>query len=602
MTEMGGYADRVAWIDLSKEEVEYRGVSEEDAEKYIGGRGLGVKYVADNGAEVDPLSPENVLCLMVGPLTGSDLFMNSRLCATTRSPLTGTVTDSHQGGWTGARLKWAGFDGLVFKGRADGPVYAYVEDGEVDIVEATEIWGDVTSEAAEKLRDRHGEDVSVVLIGPGGENLSRFACLMNEDFRAAGRGGTGCVAGSKNLKAVVIKGSREGTPEAFDEDAFEEAKSEFHEAILESDITAPGEGGLSVYGTDVLMNLVNDIGALPIRNAKATQDDEADRISGETMKDTTLVGEPNCYSCPVACKREYEVGGRYATHAESQEYENTWAFGANCGLFDLEPVHKINTLCNEYGLDTIEFGNCVSVLMEAAEKGLVEEEIDWGDGEEMVALVENTALREGVGDTLSEGCARAAAEFGDPEMANQVKGMGIPAYDPRGLKGMGIGYATSNRGACHLRGYTPASEVLGVPEKTDPQAEDGKAELLTVFQDLHAVSDSLDVCKFSAFAVGAEEYLDVYNAMTGHGLDLDGLMEVGERIYTLERHYNNVHGFDAEDDTLPRKFIEETGTGPASDQVCGLESMLDEYYDARGWDSGVVPREQLDVLGVEAVG
>ncbi len=596
---LGGYTNRVARVDLTNRTVRYEEIKEEDALKFIGARGLGVKYVLDNGPQVDPFSPENILCIMNGPLSGTAAKMSGRLAVVTKSPLTGTVTDSHMGGWTAAKLKWAGFDGLVFKGRSSRPVYAYVEDKQVTLHDATDLWGKATHETIKTLQARHGAEVAVMAIGQAGENLMRSASLINENDRAAGRGGTGAVAGSKNLKAIVIRGDRRAQPKPADAAAWRIADARASKLINESGVTGPRKGGLSVYGTNVLMNIVNTIGGLGTRNSQTTTFDQAENVSGEAVKENILVGDPTCHACPVACKKEVEVkSGSFAVKMESYEYEPAWSLGANCGNGDRDSIAYLINLCNDYGMDAIEVGNIISMTMEASERGLISEKIAWGDAAAMADLIHKMANREGIGVHLAEGTARAAAAFGDPNISMTVKGQAIPAYDPRGIQGMGIAYATSNRGACHLRGYTPASELLGIPVKTDPLAWEGKGKLLKIFQDLHAFSDSLDLCKFSAFAEGAEEYALQYSAITGRQITADDVMQTGERIYNLERYYNNLVGFDGKDDTLPKRFLTEPGTGPAAGHVCELDKMLAEYYQARGWQNGVVPQAKLAQLQI----
>lgn len=597
--QLGGYANRVARIDLTTGTVRYEPIDERDARKYIGARGLGVKYVFDNGPGVDPLSPDNLLCFMVGPLTGTEVTMSGRMAIVTKSPLTGTVTDSHHGGWSGARLRWAGFDGLLFRGRAETPVYAFVENGTVALRDASDLWGKGVHETVRVLLDRYGEDVSVIAIGPAGENLVRYASFINENDRASGRGGTGCVAGSKRLKAIVIRAPK-AMPRPKDRDAFKRAHARALAAIMdESTVTSPRKGGLSVYGTNVLMNITNTMGALPTRNSQLTSFPTAEEISGEKIKETILVHDPTCHACPVACKKEVETHGKYAVHMESYEYEPAWSLGANCGNDNRDSIALLIYLCNDYGMDAIEHGQVLAMSMEASEKELIKERIDWGDADKMIELTHMVARREGLGKDLAEGTAKAAERFGDAGIAMSVKGQAIPAYDPRGLKGMGIAYATSNRGACHLRAYTPASEILGVPEKTDPLAWEGKGRLTKLLQDLHAVSDSFDLCKFSAFAEGLEEYAAQYSAVVGVEVTPEELLRIGERIYNLERHYNNLAGFREGSDYLPRRFLEEPSTSKGSEgQVCELDLMLREYYEARGWVNGVVPESKLRELEI----
>jgi len=388
---VGGFNNKVAWVNLSDGSVEYKGVSDDDAKKYIGARGLGVKYVFDNGPEVDPLSPDNILCVMNGPLTGTDVNMSGRLCVVSKSPLTGTVTDSHMGGWTAAKLKWAGFDGLVFKGKADKPVYAYVENGEVTLHDASDVWGKGIHETLDTLCGRHGGKekggkgaVDGMAIGPAGENLVKFACWINVDDRAAGRGGTGAVAGSKNLKAIIIKGDKSGKPQPANKEADKEARKHALGTIMaEENITSPRKGALSVYGTEVLMNIGESVGGLPAYNSKFTAfgPERAEKLSGEWLRDNILVDEPTCHACPVACKKEVEIKeGPFKVRMESLEYEPAWSLGANCGNDDLAVVAYIIDMANDLGFDAIEIGQALAVYMEASEKGYTNGDgtLEWG--------------------------------------------------------------------------------------------------------------------------------------------------------------------------------------------------------------------------------
>jgi aldehyde:ferredoxin oxidoreductase len=603
--DLGGYTGKVAHVNLTDRTVEYKPIPEEWALKYIGGRGVGVRYVFENGPQVEPLAPDNILCFMNGPLTGGEANMSGRMAVVTKSPLTGSVTDSHIGGWSAARLRWAGFDGLIFKGRADQPVYAYVHDGQVEILDATEVWGKGIHETIAFFKNRYGEkDLSVQAIGPAGENLVRFGCWINENARAAGRGGTGAVGGSKRLKAIVVKAAK-SIPKAKDREAWKAAHKRALATIMdEKNVTSPRKGGLSVYGTNVLMNITNVMGALPTRNSQLTSFRErGELISGEYVNEHILVNNPTCHACPVACKKEVEIrSGPWAgLRMESVEYEPAWSIGANCDNSDINSVAKIIDQCNDYGMDAIEIGNAFSTYMEACEKGYNGDyaPLAWGDTGAMVDMARKIALREGEGDLLAEGPARLAQRLGHPEISMTVKGQAVPAYDPRGLKGMGIAYATSNRGACHLRAYTPASELGLIPLKTDPLAWKGKGELTKLFQDLFAFSDSLDLCKFSSFAEGADEYAAQYAAITGLPCTADDVLKTGERIYNLERYYNNLAGLGEGSDCLPERFTKEASTMPGSEgQVCELDLMLEEYYAARGWVNGVVPEAKLRELQV----
>ncbi|MCA9974751.1 MAG: hypothetical protein KC413_03340, partial [Anaerolineales bacterium] len=440
--ELGGYANRMAHVDLTAGKVDYKPIPEEWALKYIGGRGLGVKYVFENGPEVDPLSPDNVLCFMNGPLTGTAANMSGRLAVVTKSPLTGTVTDSHQGGWAAARIRWAGFDGLIFKGKAEKPVYAYVENDTVELRDASEVWGKGIHETIDHFKEKYGEkDLTVIAIGQAGENLVKYACWVNEDDRASGRGGTGCVGGSKNLKAVVVK-AKKNFPKPKNPDAWKEAHARALATIMdEKNITSPRKGGLSVYGTNVLMNITSNMGGLPALNGRVTSFGErAELLSGEYVNDHILVNNPTCHACPVACKKEVRITeGEYAgLQMESVEYEPAWALGANCGNDNIASVAKMIDQSNDYGMDAIEIGDVMATYIEAMTKGYTNGDggLKEGDYVAMVATIEKVAFREGIGDLLADGCNAVAKHFGHPEIAMTVKGQGIPAYDPRGLKGM----------------------------------------------------------------------------------------------------------------------------------------------------------------------
>jgi aldehyde:ferredoxin oxidoreductase len=456
-------------------------------------------------------------------------------------------------------------------------------------------------------------------IGQAGENQVKYACVVNEDDRASGRGGTGGVMGSKNLKAVVVKSGTK-MPKPKDPETFQKGYQQAMQVIRESDVTGPNEGGLSLYGTNVLMNITEEMDGLPTKNAKYTSTEswrdaegataDAEEVSGENVRENILVDEPTCHSCPVACKKEVEVnythkGEEMNVRTESYEYESAFALGPNSGHTDRDAIAVMIARCNDVGVDTIEVGNMMAMAMEMTEEGKLDglgDGIEWGDTETMIDMITKIGTRDGeLADHLAEGANHMAEEFDAQDNSLAVKGETIPAYDPRCMKGMGIGYATSNRGACHLRGYTPAAEILGIPEKVDPYAWEGKGELTATFQDLHAISDSFDICKFNAFAEGIEEYVLQYNGMTGLDVSEEELMEAGERIYNLERYYNNLVGFDGDDDSLPARFLEDgiRGQGASEGEYCELPEMKDEYYEHRGWVDGVVPDEKLEELGID---
>jgi aldehyde:ferredoxin oxidoreductase len=406
----------------------------------------------------------------------------------------------------------------------------------------------------------------------------------------------------------VIKAVKD-MPKAVNKELWKEAHmNALNELMDERVVTSPRKGGLSVYGTNVLMNISNDMGALPTKNSQlASFGERGELISGEYVNEHILVNDPTCHACPVACKKEVEIkeGPYKGLRMESVEYESAWALGANCDNDNIASIAKIIHQCNDYGLDTIEMGNVLSMYMEASEKGYTNGTggLKWGDWEAMVAVVKKIAAREGIGDKLAEGTERAAKSFGHPEISMTVKGQAIPAYDPRGIKGMGLGYATSNRGACHLRGYTPAAEVvgnvLGPSEVVDPLEWKGKGELMIIFQHVHAMTDCLDVCKFATFSESLDTFAAQFTAVTGIESDANHLLTVGERVYNLERYYNNLAGLGEGSDYLPERFLVEPSTMPGSEgHVCELDKMLEEYYEKRGWVNGIVPEEKLKELEI----
>lgn len=609
MVKANGYANCIAWVDLTEKKISYQEVDEEEARKFIGGRGLGGRIVLKHAVGKDPLSPENVLAIMNGPLTGTVTPMNGRIVAVSRSPLTGIFGDSHAGGWAGAALKWAGFDGVVLTGASDKPVYLVVKNKTVSIENANALWGKTTEETYLMLKEKHGRDIQFYGIGPAGENLVRFANIMHFGERAMGRAsgrcGMGAVMGSKKVKGLVIIGEEKDMPKPAKPEEFEKAREQALKKIIESPVTGPKKGGLSVYGTSVLVNLVNEIGAWPTKNAKDTMFEYAYYISGENLRGTILKDTPTCHACPVACKRDSQVfDGKFKHKSEGPEYESIWALGAMIGVGHIEAVSYLNYLANLYGIDTIELGNTLAVAAEASERGLIKETVKWGDIDKFIELVRRLSYREGdLGNALAEGGARAAQIFGDPNISMSVKGMSIPAYDPRGLKGFAVAYSTSPRGACHLRAYTPASEILGIPYKTDPLSTEGKVDLVMLLERLFAFTDSLDMCKFSTFALGPEDYAALYSTFTGFDVSADEILNIGERILTQERYFNQLHGMSRKDDRLPKRFMEvPSPSGPSKGHIIDevtFNKLIDDYYRKHGWNmDGTVPQERLIQLGI----
>ena len=612
---LGGYTGKILRVNLYEEKLRVEELPEAVLRKWVGGRGLGVYLMLrEVNPRVDPFSPENKVILLTGPVTGTGYPMSGRWCSVTKSPLTNTIHDSQSGGKWGPELKFAGFDAVIVEGVAEDPVWLWIHDGEAELRCAKDLWGrDVhttTDKIVEELKDEVGDEaekVKVACIGPAGENLVKFASIMNDKNRAAGRGGHGAVLGSKKLKAVAVRGT--SRPRPADEDGFREAVRRAMDKIKESAVTSQG---LPTYGTSVLVKIINDHGIYPTRNFRTGVFEGAEKTTGELLADTLLDREmarkETCWGCPVSCARYTRVGkAPWTGEGGGPEYETIWAFTAQCGVDSLEAAAKANYLCNELGLDTISMGHTIGTFMELVERGRVPKEklrglrVEWGSQEAVVELTWRTAYRSGVGDDLAEGAKRLAEKYGEPDVAMVVRGQELPAYDPRGVQGHGLAYATSNRGGCHLRAYMISPEVLSIPKLVDRFSTEGKPELVKTFQDLSAVIDSMVVCKFSVFALWAEDYTEALSSVTGVNYTVDDVMKIGERIWNAERAFNILSFGDGRKyDTLPRRLLEEPmPEGPAKGYVVKLGEMIDEYYKHRGWIDGRPTRERLEELGLK---
>jgi aldehyde:ferredoxin oxidoreductase len=590
---MYGWAGKLLEVDLSAERIKEVELDEKLTRTVIGGRGLGVKLLYERvGPGVDPFDPDNLLVFATGPLTGTLAPTSGRHCVVTKSPLTGTIFDSNSGGHWGAELKFAGIDAIVIRGRAERPVYLWVHDGEAELRDASDLWGLGTHATTDAILKQVGDSrARVACIGPAGERLVRIAAIINDKYRAAGRGGVGAVMGSKHLKAIVVRGTK--PPKIADEKSFGIYVRECQKLLKEDPVTGTA---LPTYGTAILVNIINEHGIYPTRNFQTGVFPTADRTSGETIAETILVRKKGCFACPIACGRVTKVE---ELEGEGPEYETIWAFGAQCGIDDLTAIVKANNLCNDLGLDTISMGNTIGCAMELSEKGKLDGP-RFGDARAIVELTRATAMREGLGDKLAEGSARLARDCGLPELSMSVKGLELPAYDPRGVQGQGLAYATSNRGGCHLRAYMIGPEILGVPKLIERFSTSGKAEMVIISQNLCAAVDSLVLCRFSMFALDAVQYSKLLTAATGIEFTDEDLMTVGERIWNLERLFNLREGFSAKDDTLPKRLLEEPmPEGPSKGRKSLVASMLPSYYAFRGWTpEGVPTKEKLRELGL----
>ena len=607
---------KVLRVDLTAKTLKEESIPESVARKYLGGKGYAVymlyqylkEYEAEgiSPADINPLGPENVLIFATGPGTGVAGFPSSGRyhVMALKSPLTGSIGSANSGGEWGPFLKFAGFDAIIIEGASEKPVYLAVVNGSAEIRDASDLWGKSVLDTTRILKRRVGGiNTSVACIGPAGENLVYMACIMNDEHRAAGRTGLGAVMGSKKLKAIVVSG-QEKVPIA-EPERFKDISRRCLDSLRKNSVT--GEG-LPTYGTAILVNVINTAGALPYKNWQSGVNPDAEKISGETLAETYLVKRRACWGCPIGCGRVTSVksGPFQILNTEGPEYESIWALGSSTGVKDLDAVVKANHYCNEFGMDPISLGSTIAAAMELNEKGYIPKEdlqgldLRFGNSAALVEAVWRTAHKAGFGKYLALGSKRLCEIYGHPEISMSVKGLEMPAYDPRGIKGIGLNYATANRGGCHVTGYTVSPEVLGIPEKIDPLTPEGKAKWVKIFQDLTCVVNSTVNCLFVTFALGAKDYAELLTAVTGWNLTEQEILKIGERIYNLERVILNKYGFDGKDDTLPKRLLEEPmPEGPAKGQVVELEKMKEEYYKLRGWVNGIPTTEKLKELEIE---
>lgn len=607
----GGWVGRILRLDLTARTAEVEELNLDWAREYIGARGLGVRYLYEEvDGSVDPFSADNRLYLATGPLTGTNASCGARYEAVTKSPLTGFVATSNSGGHWGPELKFAGYDMVVVQGAAPTPVWLSVNDDEVGIHDAAEIWGKGVWDTEDLLRDELGDpDVRILSIGPAGENRVRFAAILNDKHRAAGRSGVGAVMGSKNLKAIVVKGSS-GVPIA-DPEAFMKTSWRIKGVLKDS----PMIGQLYQFGTSMASAMINSMGALPTRNLREAFFEPAmDKVNGQALSMTRLVAMKACFACTIACGRVHRLGEgaekwvvntsprNWRHAAEGVEYETLTFFTSDLGIDDLDAALKANWLCNDYGMDTISAGGTIAAAMELFEEGAIGEadvgyRLPFGDAGGMLRALEETAFRRGFGDKLAEGGRNLTARFGRPELFMGVKGQDFAAYEPRSLPGRALGYATSNRGACHLKEEMLTDDIMF------PEPDEGKVERTIESQHQQATQDASGLCMFPAAYSGsepAEIVLEQLNAACGMEWSRDDYLLAGERIWNTERMFNLGAGLTPADDTLPKRMLEEPiPAGPAAGKVSPLREMLPIYYEKRGWNAeGIPSEEKLRALGI----
>ena len=617
---MFGYMGKILRVNLSTSKITEEFPDPDTLKKFLGGSGLATKYLFDEVRKgIDPLGPENKLIFMTGPLTGTPSPSTGRYTVVAKSPLTGFWGQANSAGFWGVDFKRSGFDGVVFEGVSPKPVYLVTDDGKAELKDAKDIWGKSTSETTRLIKDELGQKFRVACLGIAGENLVKYAAIMNDADRpnwgrAAGRCGMGTVMGSKRLKAIASRGTMK--IEVANEAAYrEEAKKRYdwvNEGLLKMT--------MEVYGTAAILDMVNIRGGFPTRNWQTGVFSGADNINGTAIVEKILTERKPCFACPIACGRISEIKtGAYASKGEGPEYEGLGALGAMCEIDNLEAITFAQFLCNEYGLDIISAGSTIAFAMECYEKGVLTKkdtdglELKFADPDVMIELVHKIAKREGIGDLLAEGTKVMSEKLGKgtERFAMHVKGLEMPCYDPRAAKIMGLAFASSNRGGDHCPSCIWAPTFVSMPfiiiEESDVgdilQEIPETAKVVKDMEDAVAIFDAVGGCKFMGFVLTAEDWATLIANLTCWKFTASDFRRTGERIYNLERAFSVREGLTRADDTLPKRLLEEPlPEGPAKGQVVSLGPLLDAYYEFRGWDKNGKPTpEKLKELGLEWV-
>jgi len=612
-----GFMGKILRVNLTDGKISEEAPREEWAKAFLGGAGLASRYLYEEVPRgADPLGPENKLMFMTGPLTGTASPSASRYSIVAKSPLTGIWGHGNSGGTFGPTLKRSGYDGIIFEGVSPEPFYLKIVDGEAELCDAKDLWGKNVPETEDLIQESSDQRMTIASIGPAGENLVRYAAIMNNKHRAAGRCGLGAVMGSKRLKAVVCSGK--AAISLADQEAFRETAKRQMELLNESMLKI----GFEAFGTNMVSDMVNAKGGYPTLNWQQGVFDEIEGVNGQALTDKVFVKGLNCFACPISCGRGTEIKeGPWKGHkGEGPEYESANTLGAMCGVSDMNAITMANYLCNEYGLDTITAGSSIAFAMECYEKGILTHEetggleLKFGDGALVVELIEKIAKREGVGDLLAEGTKAMSEKLGQgsEHFAMHVKGLEMPAYDPRAAKITGLGYVTANRGGDHITGYIQGPTFIDAPfllvENSfiqDPfVANPEEAEILVNLENILTTFDAMGGCKFMGLLLTAEDYLALLNSATGWDLSVDDFRKSGERIYNLIRSFCVREGITREADILPKRLMEDPlPDGPAKGMLIDretLEMLKDAYYGYRKWDkaTGKPTKETLNALSL----
>jgi len=612
------YMGKILRVNLTTETILEESLRMDWAEKFIGGAGLATRYLYDEVPRgIDALGPDNKLIFMTGPLTGTTSASAARYSVVAKSPLTGIWGHGNSGGSFGPALKRSGYDGIIFEGVSPQPVYLKIIDGQPELCDASKLWEKIIPETEDLIQQASEKKLTIASIGPGGENQVRYAAIMNNKHRAVGRCGLGAVMGAKRLKAVAC-GGKEGI-ELADKDTFREIAKKQIELLDESMLKV----GFEAFGTNMVSDMVNARGGYPTRNWQQGVFEDIEQVNSEALTDKVFVKGVNCFACPISCGRGTEIreGQWEGKSGEGPEYETTNTLGALCGVSDMNAITMANYLCNEYGLDTISAGSTIAFALECYEKGILTKthtdglELKFGDGELVVGLIGKIANREGIGDLLSEG-SRAMSEKlgqGSEHFAMHVKGLELPAYDPRAAKITGLGYVTANRGGDHITAYVQGPTFIDAPfllveDSTieDPfVANPSEAKVVIDLENALTMFDCIGACKFMGILLPAEDYVQLISHAIGWDFKVEDFRKSGERIYNLMRAYCVREGIARENDTLPGRLMEDPlPDGPAAGMVIDkdtLEMLKDAYYGMRGWDkeTGKPTPEKLTELDLE---
>ena len=604
MNTLHGYTGKILDVDLTSAIVSEAELDRSLAEGYMGGKGFGAKILYDQlPPQCGPLSADNILVFATGPLTGTLAPSSGRFEVCTKSPATGLWLDSNCGGYFGPELKFAGYDMVIIRGKAEKPMLLVMDDNKFELKPAGDLWGVDAITTHHQIKGTFGKDYKVACIGPAGEKGVLFAGIISE-YRALGRGGAGAVMGSKNLKAIAVRGN--GSIPIFDPDVFMKTCRESFNELANSPDTG---GGRQKYGTNVILSLMNEVGLHPVRNFQKGKFEGAARVNEEAIE-AHYVRNKACFGCPIYCSKISEVKeGKYkGSFTEGPEYENVWSFGANCENVDVGAIIQAEYLCDYYGLDGITTGNVIGFLMECVEKGiLTETDIDFpmtfGNDESIINAIHLIGKGEGPGKLWGQGVKKLAEQIeGAQDLAMHVKGLELPAYDPRGSAGMALAYATSDRGGCHLRSWPIGDELLATEGRMDLVSLEFKAELVKTQQDLFCMINCSGMCLFATFAVNLKQITPFLHSVTGLEVysSSEEVMKIGERVNNLVRLFNIREGLTRDLDTLPKRFFSEPlKEGPSRDRVVELDQLMEEYYMVRGWDEDGVPKEEkLKELGI----